>query len=148
MRQQAAVLLAATLSLPLAASAAPLNPCQLLTAADMKAAIPGDWKQDASGAQHGVCAYQGAGGKSVGIVAKEVALGAATTLAANFKAAGAVAKAAPGPGTGAFRAAGKTNNMIQFGKGKHVAHIEANLAATKDPAILDRLAKTMYDRLP
>ena len=30
----------------------------------------------------------------------------------------------------------------------YVAHIEANMAATKDPAILDRLAKAVYDRLP
>ena len=148
MRPQSTALLAATLTLSLATSAAGVNPCQLLTEADVKAAIPGDWKQDASAAKHGVCAYAAAGGKSLGFVAKEVAQGAAATLAINLRAAGAVAKPASGPGSGAFRAAGKTNNMIQFGKGKVVAHIEANLAATKDPAVLDRLAKAAYDRLP
>jgi hypothetical protein len=148
MRTQAAAFFAATLGLSVAANAAGADPCQLLTMADVKAAIPGDWKQDASAAKHGVCAYEAAGGKSLGLVAKEVAQGAATVLAINFKATGALAKPAPGPGSGAFRAAGKTNNLIQFGKGKYVAHLEANLGATKDPAVLDRLAKAAYDRLP
>jgi hypothetical protein len=148
MRSQAVALLAATLTFSLAATAAGVNPCQLLTGADVKAAIPGDWKQDAQAAKDGICAYEAAGGKSLAIVAKQVSEGAAMVLAINLKATGDKAKTAPGPGAGAFRVAAKTNNAIQFGKGNYVAHLKANLAATKDPAILDRLAKAVYDRLP
>ena len=143
-----AALLAASLTLSLAATATPPNPCQLLTEADVKAAIPGAWKQDKSGIKDGVCGFEGAGGKSLGFVAKEVKGGAAFTLGINLQAAGAQAKPASGPGSGAFRVAGKTSNQIHFGKGNYVAIIEANRAATKDPAALDRLAKAAYDRLP
>ena len=145
---RAAALFAATLSLCLAATAAPPNPCQLLTEADVKAAIPGAWKQDTSGTKEGVCGFEAAGGKSLGFVAKEVAQGAAKTLAMYQKAGGALAKSASGPGSGAFRIAEKTSNQIHFGKGNYVAIIEANVAATRDPAALDRLAKAAYDRLP
>ena len=148
MRPQAAALLAATLTFSLAATAAGLNPCQLLTEADVKAAIPGEWKQDAQGAKDGICAYEATGGKSLAIIAKQVSQGSAMVLGINMRAAGAKAKPAPGPGSGAFRVASRTNNAIQFGKGKYVARLRANVAATKDPAVLDRLAKAVYDRLP
>ena len=148
MRWQAATFLAASLALPLAATAAGVSPCQLLTEADVKAAIPGDWKQDATAAKDGICVYSAAGGKSLAVLAKEVSEGAAFVLAINLKAGGDKAKPAPGPGSGAFRVAEGTNNLIQFGKGNHVALLRANMAATKDPAILDRLAKAVYDRLP
>jgi len=148
MRSQAAVLLAATLNLAVGALAAGADPCQLLTAADVKSAIPGEWKQDAQGAKDGICAYEATRGKSLAIIAKQVSQGSAMVLGINMRAAGAKAKPAPGPGSGAFRVASRTNNAIQFGKGNYVAHIEANMAATKDPAILDRLAKAVYDRLP
>lgn len=148
MRPQAAAVLAATLTLSLAASAAGVNPCQLLTEADVKAAIPGAWKQDAQAVNDGICGYEAAGGKALAIVAKEIAQGAAFGLAINLKATGAKATPAPGPGSGAFRVASGRHNEIQFGKGKYVAHLRVNVDATKDPAVLDRLAKVVYDRLP
>ena len=148
MRSQAAALLAATLRLSVTAHAAGADPCQLLTTADVKAAIPGEWKQNARRAEDGICTYSAADGKSLAIVVSEAAQSAAFVLGGNLKATGPKATPAPGPGSGAFRIAAATNNSIQFGKGKYVAHLEANVAATKDPAVLDRLAKTAYDRLP
>jgi hypothetical protein len=75
-------------------------------------------------------------------------MGAAAILAGRQKLAGSKAKPAAGPGAGAYRIITPAANAIVFGKGDWVGQLEATPAATKDPAVLDKLAKTIYDRLP
>jgi hypothetical protein len=54
----------------------------------------------------------------------------------------------PGPGAGAFRFSTPLANVLLFGKGEWMAQLDLTLAASTDTAILDRLAKRAYDRLP
>jgi hypothetical protein len=140
-------------SLALAASrpalAADPKPCEVLTEADVEAALGGDWKPVAAiVSEEESCAYQGSGATFVTLLLTGDSGGAAAILAGRRRMAGDKAKAASGPGAGAFRLSLPQANGIVFGKGKWVAQIDTSHSATTDPTVLDRLAKAAYDRLP
>jgi hypothetical protein len=135
------------LVMPLAAARA-LEPCKVLTEADVRAALGGQWQvwTDLSGED--VCAFQGSPSAIVSLTLASDPMGAARILEARRTMAGDKAQPADGPGDGAYRLAMPAANVIMFGKGDTVVQLEVSYAASKDVAVVDRLAKIAYDRLP
>jgi hypothetical protein len=111
------------------ALAADPKPCAVLTEADLHAVLGAQWKRNEAFSSGEYCAYQGAATEVVTLIlTRDASMGAAAILAGRQKLAGSKAKPAAGPGAGAYRI--------------------STPAATKDSAVLDKLAKTIYDRLP
>ena len=125
-----------------------LEPCKLLTEADIRAALGGQWQvwQDLSGDE--VCAYQGSPTAIASLTLFDDPMGAEKILEVRRQLAGDRAKPVSGPGKGAYRLDMPTANVIMFGKGETVVQLEVSHAASRDPATLDRLAAIAYGRLP
>jgi hypothetical protein len=132
--------------LPGAAQA--LEPCKVLTEADVRAALGGEWKTWTDLSGEDVCAFQGSPSAIVSLTLASDPMGAARILEARRTLAGDKVKPADGPGDGAYRLAMPAANVIVFGKGDTVVQLEVSYAASKDTAVVDRLAKTAYERLP
>lgn len=133
---------------PVAAAAA-LAPCEVLTEADVRAALGGAWQSvEPIVSKDEACAYKSPPESFATLLLTEDSAGAAMILAARRQMAGDKAKPADGPGAGAYRFNAPNANVIVFGKGNWVAQIEVAVAASKDPSVLDELAKAAYDRLP
>jgi hypothetical protein len=129
-------------------TAADPTPCQVLAEADVKAVLGTEWQPFTFLSKNEVCAYQAAGGRFVTLLLTHDPGGAEAILAGRRQMAGDKAKPAPGPGVGAYRLRTPKAIAVAFGKGEWVGQIDAAPPATTDPAILDRLAKLAYDRLP
>jgi hypothetical protein len=143
-----ALLCAALLGLAAAGDATAKSPCELLTEADVRGALGGQWQvwQDLSSSE--VCAFQGSETAVITLTTFSDPMGAATMLDIRRTAAGDKASAAEGLGPGAYRLAMPSANVILFGKGDTVAQLEVSFAASPDAAVAERLAKSAYDRLP
>jgi hypothetical protein len=137
-----------TIGLALPALAAEPKPCDVLMLADITAALGADWKRNEAFSEGEYCSYRGAPKAAVTIILTSDPSGAEAILAGRQKLAGAKAKPAPGPGKGAYRVTSPIAIAIVFGKGDYVGQIEATPAATKDFALLDKLAAAAYARLP
>jgi hypothetical protein len=129
-------------------TAADLTPCEVLTESDVKNVLGVDWQPFPGLSKAEACAYRGSGGKFVTLILTPDSSAAGSMLATRRQMAGDKAKPAPGPGVGAYRISLPMANAIVFGKGNRVAQIEVGPPAASDSAILDRLAKLAYDRLP
>ena len=141
-------ILAIVSAIPLASFAAAPEPCELLTLADVRAALGAQWTHNAKFSEGEVCAYQAAAVAAVSILLTSDAAGAASILAGRRQLAGSKATAAPGPGDGAYFVDTPWAIAIVFGNGDWVAQIEATPAATRDRAVLEKLAQAAYGRLP
>jgi hypothetical protein len=130
------------------AAATAVPPCQVLTEADVRAALGGEWRvwEDLSGDE--VCAFQGSPAAIISLTLASDPMGATRILELRRQAAGDKAMQATGPGEGAYRLAMPSANVIMFGKGDTVAQLEVSYAASKDATVVDKLAKAAYDRLP
>lgn len=133
---------------PAASLAADPKPCEVLTLADVQGALGRGWKRNDAFSAGETCAYQGQPTAVVTIILTYDSTGAATILAGRQKLIGDKAKPAPGPGAGAYRVTTPRTIAIAFGKGDYVAQIEATPGATQDWTVLDKLAATVYRRLP
>lgn len=142
-----ALFLLAGLAAATPSMAADPAPCQVLTEDDVKNVLGVDWQPSPALSKSDTCAYRG-GGKSVTLTLSTDSSASGSMLTTRRQMAGDKAKSAAGPGTGAFHTSLPMSNAIVFGKGGRVAQIEASPAAASDSAILDRLAKLAYDRLP
>jgi hypothetical protein len=142
-----AVLGAAALGLA-AGGAAAMSPCDLLTEADVRGALGGQWQvwQDLSSEE--VCAFQGSPTAVISLTAFSDPMGAQTMLDIRRTAAGDKAQAAEGLGPGAYRLVMPSANVVLFGKGETVLELDVSFAASPDAAVAERLAKSAYDRLP
>src|SRR5262245_44462760 len=128
--------------------AADLAPCEVLTASDVRRVLGKEWTFVESVSGDAVCGYMGATNAFTTITLYYSEDGAAPILDMRRKMAGERATPLPGPGAGAFRFATPMANVILFGKGEWTAQLDLTLAASADTALLDRLAKRAYDRLP
>ena len=144
------ILLAVGLALAFAtgAMAADPTPCNLLTLADVQSALGAPWKLNVAFSEGEVCAYTGPPKAVVSLLLTSDPMGAPAILAGRQKLAGDKAKPAAGPGAGAYHVTTPQAIAIVFGKGEYVGQVEASPAATKDWAVLEKLAKAAYDRLP
>lgn len=142
------LILASTASVAPAARADGPAPCDVLTLADVKAVLGPPWMKNEDFSAGESCAYQAAPAATVAIILTSAPSGAAAMLEGRRKLAGAKAQPAPGPGEGAYRVTTPNAIAIVFGKGDHVAQVEATPAATHDWAVLDKLAQAAYGRLP
>jgi hypothetical protein len=142
------LLCAASLGIAAAGDAAAKSPCELLTAADVRGALGGQWQvwQDLSSSE--VCAFQGSQTAVITLTTFSDPMGAATMLDIRRTAAGDKASAAEGLGPGAYRVATPSANVVLFGKGDTVAQLEVSFAASPDAAVAEQLARSAYDRLP
>ena len=142
--------LAGGLALALSASAlaADPTPCALLTLADVQSALGAQWKLNEAFSEGEVCAYTGPPKAVVSLLLTSDPMGAPAILAERQKMAGDKAKPAAGPGAGAYHVTTPQAIAIVFGKGEYVGQVEATPAATKDWAVLEKLANAAYGRLP
>jgi hypothetical protein len=142
------LLLMAWLGAATTSIAADPTPCQVLSEEDVKNVMGVDWQPFPSLSKSEACAYRGSGGKFVTLILTADSSASGSMLATRRQMAGDKAKPAPGPGTGAYRLSLPMANAIVFGKGSRVAQIETGPPTASDSAILDRLARMAYDRLP
>jgi hypothetical protein len=143
-----ALLCAALLGLAAAGDATAKSPCELLTEADVRGALGGQWQvwQDLSSEE--VCAFQSSPTAVVSLTAFSDPMGAQTMLDIRRTAAGDKARAAEGLGPGAYRLVMPSANVILFGKGETVLELEVSFDASPDASVAEQLAKSAYDRLP
>ena len=130
------------------AIAADVDPCQVLRESDVRRVLGREWKFVESVSGDAVCGYMGATNAFTTITLYYSEDGAAPILEMRRKMAADRAVPLAGPGAGAFRFATPLANVILFGKGDWTAQLDLTLAASSDTALLDRLAKRAYDRLP
>jgi hypothetical protein len=138
----------AALASPGVAAAAGLEPCKVLTESDVRRVLGSEWKFVESVSGDEVCGYMGATNEFTTITLYYSEDGADSILAMRRKMAGGRATALDGPGAGAFRFTTPMATVMLFGKGDWTAQLDLTLAASTDTALLDRLAKRAYDRLP
>jgi hypothetical protein len=131
-----------------ACAAAEVEPCKVLTESDVRRALGPEWKFVESVSGDEVCGYMGATNAFTTLTLHYYEEGAAPTLTMRRKMIGDRAISLEGPGDGAFRFSTPLANVLLFGKGGWVVQLDLTLAASGDTAILDRLAKRAYDRLP
>lgn len=131
-----------------AATAADVEPCKVLTPADVRRVLGPEWKLVESVSGDAVCGYMAATNAFTTLTLYYSEDGAESILAMRRKMAGERATPADGPGTGAFRFSTPMANVILFAKGDWTAQLDLTIAASTDTALLDRLAKRAYDRLP
>jgi hypothetical protein len=128
---------------------AQISPCKLLTKDDVKAALGGEWQVWEDMGSEEVCVFQGSPTTIVTLTLYSDPMGAAKILELRRQLAGASAfPVAGGLGDGAFRLAMSSANSIVFGKDQTVARLEVATAVTSDTALLERLARTAYERMP
>src|SRR5262245_20007825 len=132
-------LLLAGLAAAASAVAADPAPCDVLTETDVKNALGSDWLASPALTTDG-CTYRGSGGRFVTLTLADDSSASSSLLATRRQMAGDRAKAAAGPGAGAFSLSLPTANAIVFGKGRHVAQIEMGPSAASNSGVLDRLA--------
>jgi len=141
---------AAALALGALASTADaqVSPCKLLTKDDVKAALGGEWQVWEDMGSEEVCVFQASPTTIVTLTLLTDPTGAASVLALRKQLAGASASPVTGLGDDAFRLTMSSANSIVFGKGQTVARLEVATAVTSDTALLERLARTAYERMP
>lgn len=127
---------------------AQVSPCKLLTKEDVKAALGGEWQVWEDMGSEEVCVFQGSPTTIVTLTLFTDPTGAANILEVRKQLAGASAFPVTGLGEGAFRLAMSSANSIVFGKDQTVARLEVATAVTGDTALLERLARTAYERMP
>ena len=140
-----AALLLGTLA---SAADAPLSPCKLLNKDDVKAALGGEWQVWEDMGSEEVCVFQASPTTIVTLTLFTDPSGAANILQVRKQLAGASAFPVTGLGPDAFRLAMSSANSIVFGKDQTVARLEVATAVTSDTALLERLARTAYERMP
>jgi hypothetical protein len=148
--QESLIAFAAALALGTLASAADaqVSPCKLLTKDDVKAALGGEWQVWEDMGSEEVCVFQASPTTIVTLTLLTDPTGASNVLALRKQLAGASAFPVTGLGDDAFRLAMSSANSIVFGKGQVVARLEVATAVTSDTALLERLARTAYERMP
>jgi len=141
---------AAALALGMVAGAADaqISPCKLLTKEDVKAALGGEWQVWEDMGSEEVCVFQNSPTTIVTLTLFTDPSGAANILQVRKQLAGASAFPVTGLGDDAFRLAMSSANSIVFGKDKTVARLEVATAVTSDTGLLERLARTAYERMP
>jgi hypothetical protein len=95
-----------------------------------------------------VCVFQASPTTIVTLTLFTDPSGAANILQVRKQLAGASAFPVTGLGPDAFRLAMSSANSIVFGKDQTVARLEVATAVTSDTALLERLARTAYERMP
>jgi hypothetical protein len=149
--QESVITFAAALALgALAITAnAQVSPCKLLTKDDVKAALGGEWQVWEDMGSEEVCVFQGSPTTIVTLTLFSDPTGAAKVLELRKQLAGPSAFPVNGGlGDGAFRLAMSSANSIVFGKDLTVARLEVATAVTSDIALLERLARAAYERMP
>jgi len=131
-----------------AAVAADVEPCKVLTEADVRRVLGSEWKFVESVSGDAVCGYMAATNAFATITLYYSEDGATPVLDMRRKMAGDRATPVEGLGAGAFRFATPMANVVVFGKGSWTAQLDLTLAASEDTSLLDRLAQRAYDRLP
>ena len=127
---------------------AQISPCKLLTKEDVKAALGGEWQVWEDMGSEEVCVFQASPTTIVTLTLFTDPSGAANILQVRKQLAGASAFPVTGLGDDAFRLAMSSANSIVFGKDQTVARLEVATAVTSDTALLERLARTAYERMP
>lgn len=127
---------------------AQISPCKLLTKEDVKAALGGEWQVWEDMGSEEVCVFQNSPTTIVTLTLFTDPSGAANILQVRKQLAGASAFPVTGLGDDAFRLSMSSANSIVFGKDKTVARLEVATAVTSDTALLERLARTAYERMP
>jgi hypothetical protein len=128
--------------------AADVEPCKVLSPSDVRRVLGPDWKFVESVSGDAVCGYMAATNEFATITLYHSEDGAGSVLAMRRKMVGERAMPSEGPGAGAFRFSTPMANVILFGKGDWTAQLDLTTAASTDTALLDRLARRAYDRLP
>jgi len=148
--RESMIAFAAALALGTLASTAEaqISPCKLLTKEDVKAALGGEWQVWEDMGSEEVCVFQASPTTIVTLTLFTDPSGAANILQVRKQLAGASAFPVTGLGDDAFRLAMSSANSIVFGKDKTVARLEVATAVTSDTALLERLARTAYERMP
>jgi hypothetical protein len=149
--RESVIAFAAALALGTLAStaSAQVSPCKLLTKDDVKAALGGEWQVWEDMGSEEVCVFQGSPTTIVTLTLYSDPTGAAQILELRKQLAGPSAfPVAGGLGDGAFRLAMSSANSIVFGKDQTVVRLEVATAVTSDIALLERLARTAYERMP
>ena len=114
----------------------------------MKAALGGEWQVWEDMGSEEVCVFQASPTTIVTLTLFTDPSGAANILQVRKQLAGASAFPVTGLGPDAFRLAMSSANSIVFGKDQTVARLEVATAVTSDTALLERLARTAYERMP
>jgi hypothetical protein len=127
---------------------AQISPCKLLTKEDVKAALGGEWQVWEDMGSEEVCVFQASPTTIVTLTLFTDPSGAANILQVRKQLAGASAFPVTGLGDDAFRLAMSSANSIVFGKDQTVARLEVATAVTSDTDLLERLARTAYERMP
>ena len=130
------------------AADAQISPCKLLTKEDVKGTLGGEWQVWEDMGSEEVCVFQASPTTIVTLTLFTDPSGAANILQVRKQLAGASAFPVTGLGDDAFRLAMSSANSIVFGKDKTVARLEVATAVTSDTALLERLARTAYERMP
>ena len=130
------------------AADAQLSPCKLLTKEDVKAALGGEWQVWEDMGSEEVCVFQASPTTIVTLTLFTDPSGAANILQVRKQLAGASAFPVTGLGPDAFRLSMSSANSIVFGKDQTVARLEVATAVTSDTTLLERLARTAYERMP
>jgi hypothetical protein len=148
--RESMIAFAAALALGTLADAADaqVSPCKLLTKEDVKAALGGEWQVWEDMGSEEVCVFQASPTTIVTLTLFTDPSGAANILQVRKQLAGASAFPVTGLGPDAFRLAMSSANSIVFGKDQTVARLEVATAVTSDTALLERLARTAYERMP
>ena len=145
------LLIAFTAALALGALSSPadaqVSPCKLLTKDDVKAALGGEWQVWEDMGSEEVCVFQASPTTIVTLTLFTDPSGAANILQVRKQLAGASAFPVTGLGDDAFRLGMSSANSIIFGKDKTVARLEVATAVTSDTGLLERLARTAYERM-
>jgi hypothetical protein len=123
-------------------------PCKLVTEDDVKSALGGSWQVWQDMGSEEVCVYQASPTSMVTVTLYHDPIGAEKILDVRRQLAGGGAMPVEGLGTGAFRLQMSSANSIAFGKGQSVVRIEMSSAASTDAAILEKLARAAYSRMP
>lgn len=124
------------------------SPCKLLTEQDVKSALGGSWQVWQDIGSEEVCVFQASPTSMVTVTLYRDPIGAEKILEVRRQLAGEGAKPVAGLGAGAFRLQMSSANSVVFGKGQTVVRIEMSNAASTDTALLERLAQTVYSRMP
>jgi hypothetical protein len=123
-------------------------PCELLTEQDVKAALGGSWQVWQDMGSEEICVFQASPTSMVTLTLYHDPMGAEKILEVRRQLAGEGAVPVEGLGPGAFRLQMSSANSIAFGKGQTAARLEMSHDASADAALLERLARAVYVRLP
>jgi hypothetical protein len=144
----AAVAMAAAAQEPSPGPTQSAAPCSLLTEADVKSALGGNWQVWQDMGSEEVCVFQASPTSMVTLTLYHDPAGAAKILEVRRQLAGESAKPVEGLGPGAFRLPMSSANTIAFGKGETAVRLEVSHDASADAAVLENFARVVYARLP